>query len=90
MNELQGGFEFAARRSPVMSQRIEERLMTFEEAMHLSALRDDPWKRFERPSVWAWQTVARAMARTISVEHLDALSRRPLARINRYGRRQAG
>jgi hypothetical protein len=73
-----------------MAQRIEQRVMTLEEALHLSALRDDPQERFERPSIWAWQTVARTMAQTVSSAQLDAMARKPTARVNRYGRRQAG
>ena len=72
-----------------MSHRLDQRLMTLEEAMHLSALRNDPYERFERTSIWAWQTVARAMAQTVSDIHLVAGPRKT-SRLNRYCRRQAG
>lgn len=41
-----------------MYRDVSERLMTIEEAMHLSALDTGPCERFERPSIWSWQTVA--------------------------------
>jgi hypothetical protein len=59
-----------------MYQDASERLMTIEEAMHLSALNTGPRERFERPSIWAWQTVARAMAQTVTDQQLDAMTRK--------------
>lgn len=59
-----------------MNRSLSERLMTVEEAMHLSELSGDPRQKFERPSIWAWQTVARAMAQTVTDEQIDAMVRR--------------
>jgi len=59
-----------------MNRPVSERLMTLEEALRLSQLSPDPKRKFERPSIWAWQTVARAMAQTVSDEQIDSMCRR--------------
>lgn len=59
-----------------MYRDIGQQLMTVEEAMHLSALSGDPREKFGRPSIWAWQTVARAMAQTVTAEQLAAMARK--------------
>lgn len=59
-----------------MYRDVSQRLMTIEEAMHLSALSNDPRAKFERPSIWAWQTVARAMAQTVTNEQVAAMTRK--------------
>lgn len=53
-----------------------EQLMTVEEAMYLSQPGTGPHGKFERPSVWAWQTVARAMAQTVTDAQIDAMARK--------------
>jgi hypothetical protein len=63
-------------RRTAMHRDVSQRLMTIEEAMHLSALSSDPRSKFERPSIWAWQTVARAMAQTVSHEQIAAMTRK--------------
>lgn len=63
-----------------MYRDISEQLMTIEEAMHLAALSNDPRERFERPSIWAWQTVARALAQKVSDVQIDAMARKILKR----------
>lgn len=55
-----------------MYRKINERLMTVEEAMHVSQASAGPREKFGRPSVWAWQTVARAMAQTVTDAQIDA------------------
>lgn len=59
-----------------MYRDVGQRLMTVEEAMHLSALNGDPREQFGRPSIWAWQTVARAMAQTVTPQQLAAMARK--------------
>jgi hypothetical protein len=59
-----------------MNRPVNERLMTVEEALQLSQLNADPREKFERPSIWAWQTVARAMAQTVTDEQIDSMCRR--------------
>jgi hypothetical protein len=59
-----------------MYRDVGQRLMTVGEAMHLSALSGDPREQFERPSIWAWQTVARAMAQAVTPEQLAAMVRK--------------
>jgi hypothetical protein len=59
-----------------MYRDVGQWLMTVEEAMHLSALNGDPREKFERPSIWAWQTVARAMAQTVTPQQLAAMARK--------------
>lgn len=59
-----------------MYRDIGQRLMSVEEAMLLSALSGDPREQFERPSIWAWQTVARAMAQTVTAEQIAAMARK--------------
>lgn len=51
-----------------------EQLMTVEEAMYQPGT--GPHGKFERPSVWAWQTVARAMAQTVTDAQIDAMARK--------------
>jgi hypothetical protein len=67
-----------------MYRHTSERLMTIEEAMHLSQASTGPREKFERPSIWAWQTVARAMAQTVTDEQVDAL----MSRSRRKGRKR--
>jgi hypothetical protein len=55
---------------------VSERLMTIEEAMRLSELSSGPRATFERPSIWSWQTVARAMAQTVTEEQVEAMMRK--------------
>jgi hypothetical protein len=64
------------RRRRAMYRDVSERLMTIEEAMRLSELNTGPRGKFERASIWAWQTVARAMAQTITEEQVDAMMRK--------------
>lgn len=59
-----------------MYRDLHERLMTIEEAMRLSQSNTGPRQKFERPSIWAWQTVARAMAQTVTDEQIDAMVRK--------------
>lgn len=59
-----------------MYRDVGQRLMSVEEAMHLSALSGDPREKFGRPSIWAWQTVARAMAQTVTAEQIAAMARK--------------
>ena len=59
-----------------MYRDVSQRLMTIEEAMHLSSLNSGPREKFERPSIWAWQTVARAMAETVTDEQVAAMARK--------------
>lgn len=59
-----------------MNRSTSERLMTVEEAMRLSQSNSDPRQKFERPSIWAWQTVARAMAQIVTDEQIDAMVRK--------------
>lgn len=59
-----------------MYRKINERLMTVEEAMHVSQASAGPREKFGRPSVWAWQTVARAMAQTVTDAQIDAMLRK--------------
>jgi hypothetical protein len=59
-----------------MYRNVSQKLMTIEEAMHLSALSSDPQAKFERPSIWSWQTVARAMAQTLTHEQIAAMTRK--------------
>lgn len=63
-----------------MHRNVCERLMTIEEAMQLSALDTNPYEKFARPSIWAWQTVARAMAQTVSSGQIAAMARKSLKR----------
>lgn len=59
-----------------MYGNISERLMTVEEAMRLSELSAGPRATFERPSIWSWQTVARAMAQAVTEEQVEAMMRK--------------
>lgn len=59
-----------------MYRDVGQRLMTVEEAMHLSAFNGDPLEKFGRPSIWSWQTVARAMAQVVTPEQLAAMARK--------------
>lgn len=59
-----------------MYRQLNEQLMTIEEALYLSESSTGPREKFERPSVWAWQTVARAMAQTVTDEQIDAMARK--------------
>jgi hypothetical protein len=59
-----------------MYRDVSPRLMTIEEAMDLSEISSDPGAKFERPSIWAWQTVARAMAQSVTNEQIAAMTRK--------------
>lgn len=63
-----------------MHRDVSDRLMTIEEAMHLSGLDTGPREKFARPSIWAWQTVARAMAPTVSNEQIATMARTSVKR----------
>lgn len=63
-----------------MYRDVSERLMTIEEAMQLSGLDTGPRQKFARPSIWAWQTVARAMAPNVGSEQIAAMARKRLKR----------
>ena len=56
-----------------MYRNTSEQLMTIEEAMSLSTPYNGPQGRFQRPSIWSWQTVARAMAQVVTDEQIDAM-----------------
>jgi hypothetical protein len=57
---------------------VATRLMSIEEAQHLSSLEGCHIRREEkqRARVWSWQTVAGAMGETISDEQVESLSRK--------------
>ncbi|HEY4365612.1 MAG TPA: hypothetical protein VGN07_00120 [Steroidobacteraceae bacterium] len=59
-----------------MYRNVSERLMTIEEAMRLSDSNAGPHEKFERPSIWSWQTVARAMAQIVTDEQVDEMVRK--------------
>jgi hypothetical protein len=62
-----------------MNRYLAPRLMTIDEAKRLSYHgREDesPQARYRAPSVWSWQTVAGAMAQTVTDEQIDAVLRR--------------
>jgi catechol-2,3-dioxygenase len=58
-----------------MYRDVGQRQMTVAEAMHLSEFNGNPLEKFERPSVWSWQTVARAMAQAVTPEQLAAMAK---------------
>jgi hypothetical protein len=62
-----------------MNRCLAPRLMTIEEAKRLSyhgQEDDSPQARYRAPSIWSWQTVAGAMAQTVSEDQVEAVLRR--------------
>jgi hypothetical protein len=57
---------------------VSTRLMSIEEAKHLSSLEGCELRREERQRarLWSWQTVEGALSQTISDEQVESLSRR--------------
>ena len=64
-----------------MNRDLSERLMTVEEAMRLSdpAAGPDshqtPFQRYQRASLWSWQTAAGAFAQTVTDEQVEQMHR---------------
>ena len=59
-------------------QYVATRLMSIEEAKHLSSLEGCEIRREaqQRARVWSWQTVEGAMLQTVSDEQVESLSRK--------------
>lgn len=58
-----------------MNRYASEQLMTVEEAQRLSGLDTGRDERKDRPAIWAWQTVAGALAQTVTEEQVDRAMR---------------
>ena len=61
-----------------MNRYLSERLMTVEEAEHLSRLhtdRDERKLQNKQPSLWAWQSLDGALMQTVTEEQVDRAMR---------------